>query len=99
YVEEYLDETGTIKHAVIRRFRFNRKPESHTHRYLGKWSGHYVDGHPVVAPGAVVTLCWRGRGGHEWHYWRVHKGRVRKYDWRQYLRHVGHRPSRQQEAP
>lgn len=95
YVEEYLEpETGEVKFDVIRRFRLNRKSASHTHRYLGKWSGKYVGGVPTVVPGRVVTICLRGAAGRPWHYWRLHKGHVRKYPWLAYLRHVGHLPSK-----
>jgi len=99
YVEEYLDPDGTVRRQVIRRLRLNRQPATHTHRILGRWSGEYRDGEPTVIPGAVPTICWRGPVVGKWHYWRKVKGNIRRYDWRQYLRHVGHRPSKQQEAP
>jgi len=94
YVEEYLDDAGEIKRQVIRRFRLNRQPATHTHRILGKWSGKYVDGEPTVVPGRVVTICFSGRVEREMQFFRMHKGRLKAYDWKPYLRRFGRLPSK-----
>jgi len=94
YVEEYL-HGGEIKRQVIPMLRLNRKPATHAHRYLGRWSGRVNwKGEPSVEPGAVITLCWRGKGGRAWRYWRQHRGVMRSHPWRTYLRQVGQRASK-----
>ena len=91
YVEEMVDEaTGDVRTNVVRAFRLNSRPATLAHRYLGKWSGKG----DAVVPGVVITLCWRGRGGRSWQYVRFHKGSLRRYPWRAYLRHIGQLPSR-----
>lgn len=89
YVEEYLDEeTQTLKHRVVKRFRFNRCEAEHTHRYLGKWSGKGFE----VMPGRAFTLCYTAPPRRSWSYVRVHKGKVRRFPWQPYLRRILNRP-------
>lgn len=93
YVEDYLDADGTIKRQVIPRFRFNHQPKTHTHRILGAWSGEYRDGVPTTGPGIAWTLAYMGPVEREFSYWREHKGKIRKYPWKAYLRRVGDKPT------
>lgn len=86
YVEEYLDGVG-VKRQVIHRFRLNRKPAEHSHRYLGKWSGVGVG----VKPGVVWTFCYAGSVRRAWFYWRVDK-KVRKLEPVGYLRRIVNKP-------
>lgn len=93
YVEEYLDG-DVVKKQVIRALRPNRKPASHTHRYLGRWSGIGTE----TIPGSVPTLCWTGRAGRDWAYWRTDGGKVRRLPWRAYLRRIEAKPPWGQNA-
>jgi hypothetical protein len=90
YVEDVLDHRdGAVRPNIVLAWRFNRRPATHTHRILGKWAGKGFE----TVPGTVLTLCWTGRAGRSWHYWRTDGGKVRAFPWRGYLRRIEGRPS------
>lgn len=92
YVEAVLNpETGQVLRVVVPAGRRTRRPATHTHRVLGRWAGTGTD----VAPGAVVTLCWRGRHERDWQYVVPRSGRVHSFNWRRYLERMDGVPRRQ----
>lgn len=56
YVEEYLNGES-VERRVVKSWRFHFTRASHTHRYLGKWSGRGTD----TITGTVVTVCLTGK--------------------------------------
>lgn len=83
YVELVLDPaTGKTSRHVVPAFRISFRPAEHAHRVLGPWAGELER----VAPGRVITLCWRGRHRRAWRYLNLtDAGRVRGLPWRRYL--------------
>lgn len=94
YVEEVLDPaTGATSRRVVPRWRPSYRPALHAHRVLGASSKIYdVLGNPLVRPGAVVTLCWRGRHERDWDYLLVRGSKVWRFPWRRYLLRVDNKP-------
>jgi hypothetical protein len=90
YIEEIIQpETGATRFEVVKAFRMHYRRAEHAHRYRGRFAGVHDGGLPVAMPGVVVTLALRSGVKRKWFYWRLNKGRVRRYSWRQWLRHVG----------
>ena len=93
YIEEVIDtETGAVKVEIVRAFRLHYRRAEHAHRYRGRYAGQWQDGFPVSSPGTVITLAFRSGIKREWFYWRLNKGKVRRYRWRPWLKRVGHMP-------
>ncbi len=82
YTEEVtcLADDGTVTRTteIVHAWRFHRREASYLHRVIGPLPTNRL------WPGKIVTLVWRGAGGHRWGFLKTRDGRSCWQTWREY---------------
>lgn len=90
YVEEVAvdngDGTFTLYREVVSAFWPHYRPATHTHRVIGRWTGHVAENSlPLTDERPVITIVWRGQEEREWGFL---KNVNRKWCWTDFKSYV-----------
>lgn len=95
YVEEVLDhENGRLRIQVVRSWRWNYRPATHSHRVLyslylkgsgGKSCFGFNSGYRHEKSKKIITLVWAEQPYRKWGFWKKRNGNLCWQYWKDYI--------------